>query len=92
MILLQSSNQDSSLEDEKAKEEDRPSSSHLSTRLEIIQMHTDDLSIPRKVHLSQFLRLQALSSLESEKLETVVICCNRGRETRDRWNEMSEET
>ena len=39
---------------------------------------TNDLSSQRKVHLSQFLGLQALSGLESEKLETVVICCNRG--------------
>ena len=31
-MSLQSSNQDSSLEDEKAKKEDRPSSSHLTTR------------------------------------------------------------
>ena len=36
-MSLQSSNQDSSLEDEKAKE-DRPSSSHFSTRSETIQM------------------------------------------------------
>ena len=31
-MLFQSSNQDSSLEDEKAKKEDRKSSSHLTTR------------------------------------------------------------
>ena len=34
----QSSDQDSSLEDEKAKKEDRPSSSHLSTHSGTIQM------------------------------------------------------
>ena len=38
LMSLQSSNQDSSLEDEKAKKEDGPSSSHLSTRSGTIQM------------------------------------------------------
>ena len=37
LMSLQSSNQDSSLEDEKAKKEDRPYSSHLSTRSKTIQ-------------------------------------------------------
>ena len=36
-MLRQFSNQDSSLEDEKVKKEDRPSSSHLSTRSGTIQ-------------------------------------------------------
>ena len=36
-MSLQSSNQDSSLEDEKAKKEVRPSSSHLPTRAGTIQ-------------------------------------------------------
>ena len=50
MMSLQSSDQDSSQEDEKMKE-DRPSSRHLSTHSGRIQMNpSDDLSKPRKVH------------------------------------------
>ena len=37
-MALQSSSEDSSLEDEKARKEDRPSSSHLSTYSGTIQM------------------------------------------------------
>ena len=53
MMSLQSSNQDSLLEDEKAKKEDRPSSSHFSTHSGTIQTNKepcDDPSKPRKVH------------------------------------------
>ena len=39
MMSLQSSSKDSSLEDEKARNEDRPSSSHLPTRSWTIQMN-----------------------------------------------------
>ena len=41
LMSLQSSHQDSSLGDEKAKTEDRPSSSRLSTRLETMQTKVD---------------------------------------------------
>ena len=46
-MSLQSSNQDSSLEDEKAKREDRPSSSHLSRFLKKIQMKKNPATISR---------------------------------------------
>ena len=52
-MLLQSSKQDSSLEDDKVKKEDRPSSSHLSTysgKNPDKEEPSDDLSKPKKVH------------------------------------------
>ena len=53
VVSLQSSSQDSSLEDENPRKEDRPSSSHLSTHSGTFQSEeepSDDLSKKRKIH------------------------------------------